>query len=292
MESMTTAPASSPNGAFIKVWNDIIAPKANPFREVICRALVEHSNVLLDRGVFRAGDRVMDVGCGWGDTTLDIGRVVGPTGLCLGVDCAENLLAHGRQAARDLGMTQARFLVADAQTHDFEGGFDHLFSRFGTMFFQGPVAAMANLGKALKPGGKLTMLTWRRIEENDFCWRAKMVARQFLPAPGPEAQTCGPGPFSMASQNLVTDVLTSAGYSDIAFEAIDRPYYLGATLDAAIEYQMLFGPAGEIIREAGALGVERREQVVAGLRAALQNDVTPEGVFMSSSSWSVTAVRR
>jgi ubiquinone/menaquinone biosynthesis C-methylase UbiE len=277
---------SSPNAEAIGVWNEILVPKFTRFRRVMADGFSRHSDRALEMHPVLPGERTLDVGCGFGETTIELARA---TGSALGIDCCEPFLAVGRVDAARAGVAGATFRLADGQTARFEQPFDVCFARFGTMFFTNPAAAMANLRGALRPGGRLLMLVWRRIEDNAPFWLAKQIARQHLPAPADEAPSCGPGPFSMADAGTVGTILEAAKWSEVAFERVDADIWIGDTVDDAIAFQLAIGPAGEIVRDAGALGEEKRPLIVADLQAALARFQTPDGVVMPTSSWCVTA---
>ena len=186
-------------------------------------------------------------------------------------------------------MTNVSFENADAATKRFEPAFDVCFSRFGTMFFASPVAAMRNVRTALKPGGRLLMVVWRTLDDNEWMGLAKKVALKHLPPPEEQAPNCGPGPFSMASSTVVTDILEAAGYTDIQLDRNDAKVMVGRTIDDAIDFQLALGPAGEIVREAGELGESKRPAIVDELRTLIAPFLTPSGVMMASSSWAVSA---
>jgi ubiquinone/menaquinone biosynthesis C-methylase UbiE len=280
------SPAESPNAESIGVWNDILVPKFTRFRRVLVEGFGVHSARALERHPVHPGERVLDVGCGFGETTIELGRA---TGSALGIDCCEPFLAIGRADAAKAGVEGAAFQLADGQTARFEQPFDVCFARFGTMFFTQPAAAMANLRRATRPGGRLLMIVWRRIEDNAPFWMAKQIARRHLPPPADEAPSCGPGPFSMADADTVGAILAAAKWSDVAFDRIDTDIWIGETVDDAIAFQLAIGPAGEIVRDAGALGEEKRPRIVDDLRAALAPFHGARGVLMPTSSWCVTA---
>ena len=175
------------------------------------------------------------------------------------------------------------------QTYRFRPEFDLAFSRFGMMFFANPVAAMRNVRSALKPGGTLMFITWRALDDNPFFGMPKAVVSQFLPPPGENAQTCGPGPFSMANPEIVRAQLAAAGFGDATFERIDGSVMIGRDVEQAVEFQLALGPAGEIVREAGALAEERRGEIEAALGRELARHATDDGIRMQSSSWTITA---
>jgi ubiquinone/menaquinone biosynthesis C-methylase UbiE len=169
----------------------------------------------------RKGAEVVDAGCGFGDTAIQLARLVGPGGSVLAVDCCDGFLEYGRQDAKAAGLDHITFLEADVQTYRFNPIHDFCFSRFGTQFFENPVAGLRNMRTSLRPDGTMTMIVWRGINDNPWLGFAKQIVLQYLPPPGENAQTCGPGPFSMADTAVVTKRLEIAGYKDIQFEQID-----------------------------------------------------------------------
>ena len=143
--------------------------------------------------------------------------------------------------------------------------------------------------QSLKPGGRMTMIVWRTIDDNPWLGLPKEVVRQYLPAPGDDARTCGPGPFSMADQPMVTKQLEIAGYSDIEFERVDAPLMVGDTVDDAVNFQLALGPAGEVYREAGEEAERKHDEINAALQAELSRYAADEGIVMASSSWKISA---
>lgn len=268
------------------MWNDILVPKFTRFRRVMVEGFGLHSQLALRRHPVQRGEQVLDVGCGFGETTIELARA---TGSALGIDCCEPFLEIGRADAAKAGVPGASFQLADGQTVRFEQPFDVCFARFGTMFFAQPTAAMANLRRATRPGGRLLMLVWRRIEDNAPFWMAKQIARRHLPPPPEEAPSCGPGPFSMADEATVGAILKAAQWSAPAFDRIDADIWMGDTVEDAVAFQLAIGPAGEIVRDAGELGEQKRPLIVEDMRAALTPFQTARGVVMPTSSWCVTA---
>jgi ubiquinone/menaquinone biosynthesis C-methylase UbiE len=291
MEPIAVAAPTTP----IEVWNQIIAPKYLRFRHILVDGLAAHGTMALALAGPRPGDRVLDVGCGLGDSAIDLGKRVGPEGRVLGIDCCQSFLDLARQDAAASHSANVSFENADAATRAFGPGsprFDLCFSRFGTMFFANPVAAMRNVGSALEPGGRLLMVVWRSLADNEWMALPKRIALQHLPPPDDQAPNCGPGPFSMAGRDVVIDILEAAGFGDIHLERHDAEVTVGKTVDDAIDFQLAMGPAGEIVREAGPLGEIKRPLIIAELRSRLAPFATPVGVSMKSSSWAVTASRR
>ena len=233
--------------------------------------LSQHSDAAFERCGHPEGARVLDVGCGFGDSTLRIAKRVGPTGEAVGVDCAENFIRAAEAEARKEGVANARFFVGDAQWGDLRGPYDHAFARFGTMFFEMPGAAMRNVRKALKPGGTFTQIVWRRREDNPWLHEAELRVKEIVPVVSHEETDqvhCGPGPFSMAGPDMVSTMLRGAGFERITFERFDCDICIGRDMDDAIEFAMALGPAGEIIRLAGEEGEKRKPQVVAGAQGS------------------------
>jgi SAM-dependent methyltransferase len=178
----------------------------------------------------------------------------------------------------------------DAEIELPDEKFDFVFSRFGTMFFANPVAGLRNMRKALKPGGKMVHIVWRDRSDNPWLSMAKDIVLEILPPPGDDAQTCGPGPFSMSDEPMVTIMMNSAGCENIEFRRVDAPVFVGKDVKDAIAFQLAIGPAGEVFREAGAEAEEKRGQIEDALTEAINKQKTEaEGIVMDSSSWVISA---
>ena len=281
--------ATESRSQYVDFWNNVLVPKFVRWRHIIVDGLTLHSARVFPSLEVRKGDNVIDAGCGFGDTAIQLARLVGPTGSVLGIDCCEGFLQYGRRDAKAAALDNVSFLEADVQTYPFKPIHDFCFSRFGTQFFENPVAGLRNMRSSLKPGGIMTMIVWRGINDNPWLGHAKRIVLEFLPPPGENAQTCGPGPFSMADASVVTKQLEIAGYKDIGFEQIDTQVFVGNDLDDAAAFQLAIGPAGEVYREAGKIAEERHDDIARALRAELAKYLRPNGVMMDSSSWKVTA---
>jgi len=280
------------NRVIVDAWNTVLYEKFCRFRHLLVEGLSQHSDAAFDRCRYPEGARVLDVGCGFGDSTLRIARRVGPAGEAVGVDCAENFIRAAEAEARKKGVDNARFVIGDAQGGDLRGPYDHAFARFGTMFFEMPGAAMRNVRKALKPGGTFTQIVWRRREENPWLHEAELRVKEIVPVVSHEETDqlhCGPGPFSMAGQDMVSTMLRDEDFERITFERYDCDICIGSDMEDAIEFAMALGPAGEIIRLAGEEGAKRKPQVVAALKETLAPFARPDGIWAPSSTWFITA---
>ena len=278
-----------PRSQYVDFWNNVLVPKFVRWRHILVDGLTLHSAKVFPALAVRKGDSVVDAGCGFGDTAIQLARLVGPSGSVLAIDCCDGFLEYGRRDAEAAGLTNISFLEADVQTHPFKPIHDFCFSRFGTQFFENPVAGLRNMRASLKPGGMMTMIVWRGVKENPWLGHAKEIGLGYLPPPGENAQTCGPGPFSMADTGVVTKQLEIAGYRDVKFEQVDAQVFVGRDADDAVAFQLAIGPAGEVYREAGKLAQERHDEITAALKAELVKFQRPEGIMMDSSSWKVTA---
>lgn len=278
-----------PSHELVDFWNEVLEPKFVRFRHVLVDGLAHHSAQVLPGLDVRPGDRVLDLGCGFGDTAILLARRVGPEGEVTGLDCCTGFLDAARADASSAGVDNLSFVEADAETYGFADDYDLVFSRFGTMFFANPVAGLRNMRTALKPGGRMTMIVWRTIDDNPWLRVPKETVLRFLPQPGDDARSCGPGPFSMADEEMVRKQLEVAGYTDIAFERIDAPVVVGTTPKDCIDFQLAIGPAGEVFREAGEEAERRRPEIEAAMTAELAPYATEEGIVMASSSWRISA---
>jgi ubiquinone/menaquinone biosynthesis C-methylase UbiE len=278
------------NQEAIEAWDGVLFDRFAQFRDVILPGMGVHSGRALARHPPREGDRVLDIGCGFGDTTRQLAELVGPSGSALGVDAAPRFVEAARREAQDVGVANVRFDVADVQAGGFEDRFDYAFSRFGTMFFANPVAALRNVREALAPGGRLCMVVWRRKLDNPWLQRSEVAVEQWVTEEeDSDEPTCGPGPFSMANADTVSDILLGAGFEDVALDRSDSLMLLGADLGAAAAYVMALGPAAEVIRLAGDEAERLRPEITAAVRDVLAEYDTGDGVRAPLSTWIVTA---
>ena len=173
--------SSTENAIPIEAWNTVLFDKFCRFRNVLTHGLSDHSAEFFKRNAYPAGSRILDVGCGFGDTTQQIAKQVGPLGVAVGVDCAQNFIDIAEREARGAQLANTSFLLADVQADHLSGPFDHVFSRFGTMFFNLPGAALRNIRHALKPNGKFAMIVWRRREDNPWVYEAERIVKEIMP---------------------------------------------------------------------------------------------------------------
>jgi SAM-dependent methyltransferase len=235
----------------------------------------------------QAGERVVDVGCGFGVTSVELAHRVGPGGRVLAVDVSAPMLARAR--ARAANLPQVTFVEGDAQVHPFPPGeADALFSRFGVMFFADPVAAFANLRRALRAGGRLGFVCWQAMDRNP--WRrvpVTAIARVLTlpPPPPPDA----PGPFAFGDADRVRGILDGAGWHDVAVQPLETEVWLGATadLDATVRFVLDAGPAASALRAAGDRSLHAA--VTDVVRGALAPFHQAGGVRMPAAAWVVTA---
>ena len=279
--------ASGPNAEQIQYWNEASGEKWVAAQESIDRQIEPLGLAALERARVGEGERVVDVGCGCGQTTLELARRVGTGGSVTGLDLSAPMLARARERAQSQGLSNLAFEQADVQTHKFEQLADLIFSRFGVMFFADPIAAFANLAAGLKPAGRLTFVCWQAARENPWVSVPLQAVADLveLPTPTPGA----PGPFSLADAARVEDILAQAGFSDIAVEALERDLAVGGgSLEGAVEFLQKIGPSGRALAEADAA---TRARAADALRRAIEPFAVDGSVRMGSASWIVSARR-
>lgn len=278
------------NAEAIEAWNGVLFDRFAKFRHIVTATPGAHGEEVLRASPPRPGDKVLDIGCGFGDTTLRLAELVGPEGSVLGVDAGDRFIEVARREASEADARNVRFAVGDVQAMELGEGFDYAFSRFGTMFFANPAAALRNVRQALRPGGRLNMVVWRQKPDNPWLHSAELVVDRYLEEPEETGEpTCGPGPFSMANADTTSGILLAAGFEEIALRRCDLPYLMGRDLDEAVDLVMSLGPAGELIRLAGDEAEAIRPRLTEELREAIAQYERPDGVFSLSSTWIVTA---
>ncbi|HEY5709054.1 MAG TPA: methyltransferase domain-containing protein [Solirubrobacterales bacterium] len=273
-----------------EAWSGPLFERFVQYRELVAGGLGAHGEVAMAAYPPNAGDRVVDLGCGFGDTTQRLAELVGPEGEAFGVDVAEPFIELARKEAAEAGAANVRFAVADVQVAEFSETFDYAFSRMGIMFFANPVAALRNVREALAPGGQLCAVVWRRKEDNEWVRRAELVVDEYLEHPEESDEpTCGPGPFSMANADTLSEQLKIAGFEEISLRRSDLPLKIGNDLDHAIEFNMSLGPAGEVLRLWEDRIDEIKSKIAADLREALAEFDGPDGVVAPASTWIISA---
>ena len=281
---MTENPSSSDNAAQIDYWNATAGQTWARFQEQLDRQ-IEPLGLEAMRALDPApGERILDVGCGCGQTSLELATRVTATGAVFGADISLPMLEVARARPVPNGAATPDFRQVDAQSGKLgEGAFDAVFSRFGVMFFSDPVAAFSNLRKALKPDGRMAFVCWRTFQEN-LWMRAPMEAAQpFLP-PSPPMDPTAPGPFAFADADRVRKVLADAGFSDVTLHAFNASIG-GSSLDQTVDLAFRVGPLGAILREQPELA----PTVAGAVRSALAPYETPSGVLMPAAVWIVQA---
>ena len=257
---------------------------ADPDRRDV--VLAEVADVVLGAAALRPGERVVDVGCGCGATSLAAAGAVGPDGEVLGVDLSAPMLEVARRRADAAAIPNVRFEQADAQTYRFDvARFDVVISRFGTMFFEDPTAAFANIARAIRPDGRLCIATWQPLEVNEWLTVPGAVLLSF--GSPPEAID-GPGMFAQADPAVITSTLGAAGLGDIAVEPVSVTLNLGADPAGAAAHLAETG-VGRAVLE--TVPEADRPRAIAAVEAVLADHVTPAGVQLRGAVWITTARR-
>jgi len=233
------------------------------------------------------GDRVLDIGCGTGQTTRDAARAA-VSGSALGIDLSAQMLDHARRISREEGLANVSFVQADAQVHRFQAaGFEVGISRFGTMFFADPVAAFGNVAHALSPGGRLVLMVWQARDRNEWSTAIREALAGDNPVPPPPAD--GPHPFSLADPAVAEGILTAAGFAEVSFTDVREPVYYGPDPDVAFGVVRGLRSTRDLLA-----GLEAREagRALDRLRAALAAHQAVGGVFFDARTWIIAAQRR
>jgi len=278
---MTASPA---NAAQSNYWNKTAGLTWAAMQAQLDRQIEPLGARAMEGFAAQPGETVLDIGCGCGQTTLALAERVGGSGGVTGADISQPMLEVARARPAPAGGAKPRFVEIDAQTGDLgEGVFDGAFSRFGVMFFADPAAAFANIGRALKPRGRLTFVCWRPFAENLWMRAPAEAAASLLPAmtpPDPNA----PEPYAFSDPVKVWDILEAAGFQAIEIRPFDAVIG-GGTLEEATALALRVGPLGGAMREHPHLAAP----VAKAVRAALAPHETPRGVLMPAAVWIVRA---
>jgi SAM-dependent methyltransferase len=274
------------NSEQLRAWNGDEGEYWAAHADRFDRAVAPYHERLMSTAAISPGERVLDIGCGTGQTTRDAARAAGPGGAALGVDLSSQMLDVARARAVDEGVGNATFEQVDAQVHPFDpASFDLAISRTGAMFFGDPVAAFTNIRRSLRSGGRMVMIAWQSPAENEWIREiagALAVGRP-LPTPPPDA----PGPFSLSDPARVRALLGAAGFVDVDLTGVSAPEWFGA--DAGDAHAFVLGLMDWMLRD---LDDTARTQAADALRSTMDAHAGPGGVVFGSAAWVITATTR
>ena len=285
MTDTSSLRVAASNAAQLRAWDGDEGTYWVAHADRFDRGVARHHQRLMTSAAIGSAERVLDIGCGSGQTTRDAARAA-TEGSALGVDLSAAMLAFARRRAAEERVTNARFEQVDAQVHPFEAdAFDVAISRTGAQFFGDLAAAFTNIARAVRPGGRLAIVSWQAAPSNEWIreFSGAMAAGRDLPSPPPDA----PGPFSLADPDRVRLVLTTAGFSDVDLEAIEEPMWFGHDADDA--HRFVGGLLGWML---DGLDDPGRSRALDALHASLAAHETADGVLYESAAWLITATRR
>jgi SAM-dependent methyltransferase len=276
-----TVPVHPANAEQLAAWNGDEGAYWAAHPDYFDRAIAGHDASFKVAAAIQPTDRVLDVGCGNGQNTRDAARDA-QSGSALGVDLSASMLDYARKAAEDEGLTNVSFLQADAQIYPFEpASFDVAICRTSAMFFADAVAALANIARALRPRGRLVLLTWQPLARNE--WLDK-IATALAAGRDPRIPPPGAGPFSLSDPDCISAILDQAGFGEVNVVDNEAPMWFGA--DAADASQFILGQMGWML---AGLDADGRAAAVEALRAVTAAHETPDGVAFASATWITTA---
>lgn len=281
-------PQSPANAAQIEFWNGPTGQRWTRLSKSIEDNLRPFTEAVLQRLAPQPGERIVDIGCGGGDTTLALAERVQGHGFVLGVDVSRPLLQRATARAANTPEYPVRFVEADAAGYAFErGSFDALFSRFGVMFFADPTAAFANVRRAVRPGAALSFICWQEIGKNPWVLVPLGAVARHVQLPPPPAPG-EPGPFSFGDAARVRGILEGAGWTRVRLDSWEPQLSLGGngSLDDAVRFAMEVGPTSRLLAD---VADDVKSRARDSVREALAPLFGPEGVRLPGSCWLITA---
>jgi SAM-dependent methyltransferase len=275
----------NPNREQIEFWNGPQGRRWVANQESLDRVWRPMGDAAIARAVVQPGERVVDVGCGCGATSLELAAKVGASGSVLGIDISAPMLARARERAQTLRVAHLKFVEADASTYAFAGDADLVFSRVGIMFFRDPVAAFANVRRALQPEGRIVFVCFRDRALNSW-WTVPLSAAATVVPPEPPTPLSEPGPFSLAEKDRVRAILDAAGFAGTICEPVDHDIVVGDDADSATDFILNAGPVARVVANASD---EVRARVRSAIRQSLASNAGAKGVSFRAATWVVEA---
>ena len=267
----------------IDYWNGNAGSTWVDSQERMDKMLAPLTSPLIEQAAAAKGERIIDVGCGCGDTSLQLASTGASV---LGIDISEPMLERARARAQHTGQANAEFSTADAATAPLSADHDLIFSRFGVMFFSDPTAAFSNLRSGLNAKGRLCFLCWQPPRNNPWMSTAGAAINAFLPEPETKPDPRAPGPFAFADSEYLNSILDKAGFSNISIAPTTATLHIADTLDEAMESQQRIGPLARALAE---LEGEAQREALDAAREALANKMTPTGLDLGAACWLVKA---
>ena len=277
----------SDNSEQIAEWNGAMGQRWVALQQETDRIVAPFGDAALKAAAPQPGERVIDVGCGCGGTSIEIARLVGAAGSVLGVDVSQPMLAVARSNGALANCAHLDFRNADASEAELPANVDLLFSRFGVMFFSQPSPAFSHMRKSLRAGGRCVFVCWRTPRDNAWAMTPLSAARTAMGITPPPADPNAPGPFAFADEERLRPILSGAGFGAIDVQRFDAAISLGATPRSAAERVVQIGPVSRLVREMGA---EHLPAILDAVERALAPLAAPDGhVSLNGSSWIVSA---
>ena len=279
---------STENAEQIAEWNGQLGQRWATLQREIDGIVVPFGEAAMQAAAPQPGERVLDIGCGCGDTSIELARRVGASGRVLGVDVSQPMLAVARERAAEIDHAGLSFELADASEAALPAGCDLLFSRFGVMFFAQPVPAWRHLRSALRPGGRAVFVCWRPPRDNAWAMAPLVAARQALDITQPPTDPHAPGPFAFADDVRLRGILQDAGFADIGIQRFDALVWLGASAREAADNASRVGPTSRLLRELGDAALPVALPAIEKALAALAD--ADGAVRLAGSTWVVSAL--
>lgn len=264
-----------------ELWNGRMGQSWVKVESYIDRMLAPISDYAIDSMAAARGERIVDIGCGCGTTSLALAAAGAAV---WGVDISSTMIAQAKR--KETGSADVHFSVGDAARQDYTPDHDGVFSRFGCMFFDDPVAAFTNIRSALQPGGRARFVVWQSPADNPWIALPGAAVQPFQPEDMPFPDPDSPGPFSLADPEKARQTLVQAGFEDVMVEPVNRTISLGQDIDEVMAFQMHIGPLSAVLE---TLEENRREEAIQAVRDAIAPHATADGVSFDAAAWLLSA---
>ena len=264
-----------------EIWNGRLGEGFLKVEKFIDATVEPFSKIAIEKVNAKEGDKILDIGCGHGSTSISLAKSGAKV---IGIDISEKMISRAKEKSSNI--PNISFYTSDAAVKNFEKEYNHVFSRFGVMFFSDPYSAFSNIFSGITNKGKITFLCWQDISENDWINCTNEVLKPFQPEQTTPIDPRSPGGFSFSDKEYVFDILKGSGFSNIEINPLNTKFDMGKSIDEIMSFHLSIGPLSGLMEN---LDDDTSKEVIRLVRVLLEGKMEESGLHLDAAAWLVTA---